>query len=96
MEEYLPLGSVVQLKKATKPVIIIGYMVVENDHPDKVWDYLACPYPIGVVDMDKNFIFQKEQIDKVIFKGYTDVEGESFLTALKDLDKMQKPVEKND
>ncbi len=81
IDKYLPVGSVVLLKEATRPVIIIGYTVVE-DGSNQVWDYLGCVYPIGVVGRDKNLLFQKEQIDKVIFTGYSDEEGKKFLDNL--------------
>lgn len=85
-DNILPLGSVVKLKKAQKPIVVIGYLVKEDGSP-KVWDYLACPYPIGVLDMEKNFVFQKEQIEKIIFKGYIDEAGQYFLDQMKELKK---------
>ena len=79
--DFLPVGSVVLLKEATRPVVVIGFAVVEEGSKD-IWDYLGCAYPIGVVDPTKNLLFQREQIDKVLFTGYTDEEGKKFLTQL--------------
>ena len=68
---YLPVGSIVLLKGATQNVIIIGFAPIEHGQA-KVWDYLVAPYPIGVISSDKNLLFDNEQIDKVIAKGYSD------------------------
>lgn len=83
MNDYLPVGSVVLLKDATKKIVIIGYSVVEEGSTE-VWDYLGCVYPIGVIGMDKNLLFNKEQIDKVVFTGYSDEEGDIFMSQLKE------------
>ena len=68
---YLPVGSIVLLKGATQNVIIIGFAPIEHGQA-KVWNYLGAPYPIGVISSDKNLLFDNEQIDKVIAKGYSD------------------------
>ena len=68
---YLPVGSIVLLKGATQNVIIRGFAPIEHGQA-KVWDYLGAPYPIGVISSDKNLLFDNEQIDKVIAKGYSD------------------------
>ena len=68
---YLPVGLIVLLKGATQNVIIIGFAPIEHGQA-KVWDYLGAPYPIGVISSDKNLLFDNEQIDKVIAKGYSD------------------------
>ena len=81
--KFLPIGSAVLLKEATRPVIIIGYTVVEEGST-KVWDYLGCAYPIGVISPDKNLLFQKEQIDKVLSVGYQDEEGKKFIDQMED------------
>lgn len=89
MNDFLPLGSIVLLKCATRYVVIIGYGVIEDDST-KVWDYLGCAYPIGVISAEKNLLFDKEQIDKVIFKGFSDNEGENFINELKEsLDRLK-------
>lgn len=80
-DEFLPLGSAVLLKDATRPIIIIGYSVVEEGQ-EEIWDYLGCAYPIGVIDPRKNLLFQREQIDKVLMNGYMDEEGKKFLNQL--------------
>ena len=79
--KFLPLGSVVLLKDAKRPIVVIGYTVVEEGNTE-IWDYLGCAYPIGVIDPGKNLLFQRNQIEKVLHTGYTDDEGNQFLDQL--------------
>ena len=77
MEELLPVGSIVLLKEAKRKVVIIGFAVVE-DGSKEIWDYLGAPYPIGVLSNDKNLIFNRNQIEKVVFIGYSDDEDKDL------------------
>ena len=77
MEEFLPIGTVVLLKEATRKVLIIGFAQVE-ENSKKIWDYVGCAYPIGVISNNTSLLFDKEQIDKVIFQGYSDNEDKTF------------------
>ena len=45
MKEFLPVGSVVLLKDAKKPLIIIGHSALEGNN--KIWDYIGAIYPFG-------------------------------------------------
>ena len=36
-EKYLPIGSVVRLKGATKRIMIVGYLAVRHEEPDIVY-----------------------------------------------------------
>lgn len=76
-KKVLPLGSVVLLKGAKRYIVVMGYMMVEEGE-DKVWDYMGCAYPIGAVSSEATLMFDRNQIDKVIFEGFSDEEGETF------------------
>ncbi|MBP5678902.1 MAG: DUF4176 domain-containing protein [Bacilli bacterium] len=80
-EEFLPLGSIVLLKGGTVPVVVIGYTVIEEGSSE-LWDYLGCAYPIGVMDPERNLLFKRNQIEKVLFVGYIDDDGKKFLNQL--------------
>lgn len=82
-KDYLPVGSVVLLKNAKRKVVIIGYSIVE-EKKTKIWDYLGCPYPIGVISSDENLLFNKEDIEDIYFIGYHDKEGNDFYKELED------------
>ena len=82
MKELLPVGSVVLLKGATKRLMIIGILQVKQDE-DKMYDYLAVPYPEGYIGESNNFLFNHEDINDVIFKGYENPEREAFMEVMR-------------
>ena len=75
MNTILPIGSVVLLKNATKPIMIFGYMQKSAVVPDQMADYIGVSYPEGNLDIRAQFGFQMTDIEKVLFEGYRD---ESF------------------
>ena len=76
-EKYLPIGSVVLLKNAKKRVMVTGFIARAQETGDKIFDYMGCLYPEGVVSSDKNLLFNHDQIDKIFYLGYTDEEWKS-------------------
>ena len=82
-EKYLPIGTVVTLKNATKKVMITGYLPMSEEN--KMFDYNACTYPEGVLTADKTLAFNHDQIDKIDFMGFEDDEYKNFDNSLKDL-----------
>lgn len=82
-EKYLPIGSVVLMKDAKKRVMVTGYAVKSPESGDKIWDYIGCLYPEGMVTANKNLLFQHESIDKVYALGYSDDEQKQFMEVLK-------------
>ncbi len=81
MKALLPIGSVVLLKDATKKLMIIGILQVDQNK-NTLYDYLAVPYPEGFLGADTNFLFQHEDINDVIFTGYHNPEQDTFLKAM--------------
>ena len=77
MKDLLPVGSIVLLKDATKKLMIIGILQV-NQKEKKMYDYLGVPYPEGFISTDKNFLFDHEDINDVIFYGYIPILREKF------------------
>lgn len=84
-EKYLPLGSVVILKEAKKRVMIIGFMASTNEVENKVFDYMGCLYPEGVLSSEQTLVFNHEQIDKIFYMGYSDSEEKDFKDKLNSL-----------
>ena len=74
-KRFLPIGSIILLKNATKKIMITGYYI-ESDN--KIYDYVGCMYPEGVISSLKNLVFNEEQIDKIFFVGFNDIEGQTF------------------
>ena len=74
----LPLGSIIYLKEGTAKVMIINRaIIVEINGKEQMFEYESCLYPMGSEEK-KDFFFNSEQIDKVIFKGYADEDEERF------------------
>ncbi|WCR26048.1 DUF4176 domain-containing protein [Paenibacillus thiaminolyticus] len=77
----LPIGSVVLLKDAKKRVMIFGRLQKQGD---KIWDYIATPYPEGNIDPNLACVFNHENIDTVCFKGFQDMEEVAFNQVLEE------------
>ena len=84
-KKYLPIGSVVLLKDSQKRIMIVGVKQKQADS-DKVWDYSACLYPEGLLDPDKLYLLDTEQIARLYFIGLQDGEGLAFLNWLSQQD----------
>ena len=84
-EKYLPLGSVVLLKGAKKRVMVIGFMCTSNETGDKIFDYMGCLYPEGVINSQHSLMFNHDQIERIDNVGFSDVEEKSFKNKLNDL-----------
>lgn len=79
--EYLPLGSVVMLKKGLQKLIIIGRALnVNKNGKDYYFDYAAVLHPQGLINNEIAY-FNHEDVDKLFFTGYND-EGSREMTDL--------------
>lgn len=74
----LPIGSVIYLKEGSKKIMILnrGPLVV-IDEKTQMFDYSGCIYPVGLVP-DQVLYFNQENIDKVIFEGFSDEDETRF------------------
>lgn len=80
-KKLLPMGSVVLLREGLQKLVVIGRGVVYKDQAsgaDAFADYMAASYPSGT-NPKTTIFFNHEDIDKVVFKGYSDDEEERFL-----------------
>ena len=80
--KYLPIGSVVLLKNATKRLMVTGFLVSSKEFPEKVFDYSGCLYPEGIITSEQTALFDHEQIEKIYATGFSDSEEESFKAKL--------------
>ena len=81
-EKFLPIGTVVLLKNATKKIMITGFYV-KAEGQDHVFDYTGCIYPEGVISSTQNCVFNHNQIDKIYHIGMIDEEEKKFKEVLK-------------
>lgn len=80
-QELLPLGSIVLLEEGLQKLVVVGRGVAYTDQvtgKDTFADYMAALYPTGL-NPETTIFFNHENIDKVVFKGYSDEEEERFL-----------------
>ncbi|MBQ9072549.1 MAG: DUF4176 domain-containing protein [Bacilli bacterium] len=71
-EKYLPIGSVVLLKNAKKQVMITGFLARSKEENSKVYDYMGCMYPEGILSSEFNLLFNHDQIENIYYIGYSD------------------------
>ena len=65
-EKFLPLGTVVMLKGASKRLMITGFctMAAEDD-AGVMYDYSGCMYPEGMISSDQTALFNHDQIKEI-------------------------------
>ena len=79
------IGSIIYLKEGSQKLMIINRgPIVDIDNQKYIFDYSACNYPVGVVE-DQIYYFNEENIDKVVFEGYSDQEETRFQELFKEM-----------
>jgi len=73
-EKFLPIGTVVLLKEATKRIMITGYCSAIPENPNKTYDYIGCLFPEGNLAGDDVALFDHEQVATIIHLGLDDDE----------------------
>ena len=79
--KLLPIGSVVTLEGSNAPVMIYGHLQ-KNLNTNKIYDYIGCDYPLGIIDTDQCYLFQDEDIEKLCFVGLQDAESIDYQVAM--------------
>lgn len=77
-KDLLPIGSVIWLKDAERPLMIFG-VKQENIDTHEEYDYIGVVYPEGNMGTESQFLFMHEYIEKVVFRGYEDTSREEFI-----------------
>ena len=93
--KYLSIGSVVLLKGAKKRIMVVGFAATSEETKDKVFDYIGCLYPEGIIDSSKNLLFDHDQIDKIYALGYKDEEWVQTEERLKKIVEEMKNIKEN-
>lgn len=83
IKELLPIGSVVLLKEGQKRLMVFGVKQTDNE-TDIDYDYIGVLYPEGNVGEGGQFLFNHDDIERVFFRGFEDLERTQFLIALED------------
>ena len=82
-EKYLPIGTVVLLKEATKSLMITGYCSSTPEDQNTVYDYVAYLFPEGSLAGESVALFNHDQIGSIVHMG---LDNDEF----KNLDKLIK------
>lgn len=76
--KYLPIGTVVLLKGGKKRLMITGFCSLAENDSSKLYDYSGCLYPEGVIESKSMALFNHNQIEKIFYLGYSDLEEKNF------------------
>ncbi len=82
VKKLLPIGSVVHVKGASKNMMIIG---IATTNENKYYDYFAVLYPEGFIDDKHSYLFNHQDIDKIVFIGYINSEMQALRSELSDM-----------
>ena len=85
IKDLLPIGSIVRLHDGEKRLMIIGIMQSDASGNGKEYDYLGILYPEGHIGDQFQYLFNQEDIEGVIFRGFEDDERVEFLNKLTNL-----------
>jgi hypothetical protein len=85
IKDLLPIGSIVRLHDGEKRLMIIGIMQSDASGNGKEYDYLGILYPEGHIGDQFQYLFNQEDIEEVIFRGFEDDERVEFLNKLTNL-----------
>ena len=86
IEKFLPIGSVVVLNSSNKTLMITGYLVSPGVG-QRVYDYMACLYPEGVISTKGNIAFNHCDIKAIYAIGYSDDAQKKLVQKIKEFDK---------
>lgn len=67
-DNLLPLGSICKLKDNDLEIMVCGYFCANND---SISTYAGTIYPVGIITEKKFLPFNAEDIEEVIFRGYS-------------------------
>lgn len=84
-EKFLPIGTVILLKDATKRILITGYCAATPEEPNKTYDYVGCLFPEGNLAGDDVALFDHNMIGTIAYMGLDDEEFKQFDTKVKGL-----------
>ncbi len=70
--KYLPIGSIVTINDSNKKIMIIGYYSIKYMNVVKMFDYLGCVYPEGMLLPSNLYSFNHSDIINVDYLGYED------------------------
>jgi len=67
--------------------MIIGYAAKGSKAGEKIYDYVGCLYPEGIINSEQNLLFDHDKISEIFYMGYGDkewIEAEKKLKSIVD------------
>jgi len=83
MEHIYSLGTVVKIKEDPSEYTIIGYC--PEDEEKKIHEYIGINAALGLSLRANATCFDEENIEQVVFEGYSDEKGTDFRNRLKSM-----------
>lgn len=83
-KNLLPIGSVVFLKNGFKKVMVVGIKPINSEKPEEAYDYIGVLYPEGYISNNINFLFNNDDINDIVFRGYENRERKEFIDMLEE------------
>lgn len=80
-ERSLPIGTVVVLKGAKAPIMVIGRKL-QAEQTGVIYEYGAVPYPCGYLNAHGIVMFDRAAVEEVLFMGFATREFEIFEKAI--------------
>ena len=96
INKLLPIGSIVLLKNGIKKLMIMGIKQIKTDENNKEFDYIGVLYPEGFLGNETNFLFNHDDINDIIFTGYSNPERDDFIAFIDEAYKKMENTEKKD
>ncbi len=84
-EKFLPIGTVVLLKEATKKLMITGYCSAVPENPNETFDYVGILFPEGNLIGTEVALFNHDQIGTIVHMGLNDEEFQNLNKEIKEL-----------
>lgn len=82
INELLPIGSIVLLKDGEKKLMVNGIKQTDASGDGQEYDYLGVLYPEGHIGEQFQYLFNHDDINEIIFRGYEDEERKLFIDRL--------------
>lgn len=83
IKELLPLGSVVRLQGAKKPLMIFGQCQTDAG-TNADYDYIGVVWPHGSMGAKSHILFEHSSIEEIIFTGLDNQERQEFVGKLQE------------
>jgi hypothetical protein len=79
----LPNGTIILLEGGNKKLMIYGRkQLVTDEDEETIYDYLGVLYPEGYVNADYTYVFNHNDIEEVVFRGFENEEEHEFQKVL--------------